>query len=61
MDSVNGASPRGDGVSQNLAKFMDGLKPQERAELVTALRDSKFYLAEDINDVLAILNGLDQR
>jgi hypothetical protein len=58
VDSVNGDGGRSDGISQNLAKFMDGLNPKEKEELVTALRDSKFYLAENIDDVLAILNGL---
>ena len=58
MDSVKGDGVQKDGVSSNLARFMDGLDPKERAELVNALKDSKFYLAEDMTDVLAILNTL---
>ncbi len=47
-----------DGVSPGLAKFLDSLTPDERASLVEVLRDPRTFLAEDMNDVLAILSDM---
>ena len=47
-----------DGVSPNLARFMAGLSPEERDELIGVLRDSQTYIAEDFNDVIAILRQI---
>ncbi len=47
-----------DGVSQGLSRFIDRLKPDDREKLVEALKDTKTYLAEDMDDVIAILNEL---
>ena len=48
-----------EGVSQGLTRFFDRLSPEERASLTELLRQPRTYLAEDMNDVLAILRGLD--
>jgi hypothetical protein len=47
-----------DGISPNLARFMDRLSPEERDELVGVLRDSETFIAEDFNDVIAILRQI---
>ena len=47
-----------DSVSQGLTQFIDRLNPDEREKLVSALKDTKTYLAEDMDDVIAILNKL---
>jgi hypothetical protein len=46
-------------VSQGLTRFFDRLSPEERASITELLRQPRTYLAEDMNDVLAILRGLD--
>ena len=45
-------------VSQGLAQFIDKLNPDDREKLVSALKDTETYLAEDMDDVIAILNKL---
>ncbi len=47
-----------DGVSPELARFIDRLRPEERDELAGALRETHTYLAEDFTDVIAILRRL---
>ena len=47
-----------DGVSPELARFLDSLTPDERASLVEVLRDPRTFLAEDMDDVLAILSNI---
>jgi hypothetical protein len=48
-----------EGVSSELARFLDRLSPEDRATLVELLRQPRTYLAEDMTDVLAILRGLE--
>jgi hypothetical protein len=48
-----------DGVSTELARYLDGLSPEEREGLSGVLRDPRTFLAEDMDDVLAILRQLD--
>lgn len=49
-----------DGVSPGLTEiFFDSLSSEDRASLVGILRDTNTFLAEDMNDVMAILNELD--
>jgi hypothetical protein len=47
-----------DGVSPELARFLNSLTADERASLVEVLRDPRTFLAEDMTDVLAILNDI---
>ena len=47
-----------DGISEEFAKFLNNLSPQEKEGLIGVLKDPSTYLAEDMNDVLAILNQL---
>ena len=47
-----------DGVLEEFAKFLNNLSPQEKESLIGVLKDPSTYLAEDMNDVLAILNQL---
>jgi hypothetical protein len=47
-----------DEVSLGLADFFDALSAEDRASLVSILRDTNTYLAEDMNDVMAILDEL---
>ena len=48
-----------DRVSTDLSQFFDRLTSEQREGLATVLRDSRTYLAEDIDDVIAILRQLD--
>ncbi len=41
-------------------RFFDGLGPEERDELLEMLRDPKTFIAEDLDDLLAVLKHLDQ-
>ena len=54
------AASSGDRVSGGMADFLDALSADDRACLVGILRDTNTYLAEDINDVIAILNELER-
>jgi hypothetical protein len=47
-----------DGVSPGLSRFMNELSEEEREDLKVVLRDSNTYLAEDMDDVIAILNQI---
>ncbi len=47
-----------DRVSTDLARFIEGLSPEDKECLVGILREPKTYLAEDMMDVLAILRQL---
>jgi hypothetical protein len=47
-------------VSKGLMRFFDGLGPEEREELLEMLRDPKTFIAEDLDDLLAVLKHLDQ-
>jgi hypothetical protein len=50
---------KADGVSTDMARFLDGLSAEEREGLLEVLRDSRTYLAEDMNDVIAILQDIE--
>ena len=47
-------------VSKGLMRFFDGLGPEEREELLEMLRDPKTFIAEDVDDLLAVLKHLEQ-
>ena len=47
-----------DKMSQAMVDFINRLSPEEREGLLDVLRDSRTYLAEDMQDVIAILNEL---
>ncbi len=51
---------RGDKVSAGLMRFFDGLGQEEREDLLEMLRDPKTFIAEDLDDLLAVLKHLDQ-
>ena len=48
-----------DVVAPKLKRFFDELTGPERDCLVELLREPRTYLAEDMTDVLAILQGLE--
>lgn len=58
MDRMMTEPPPGDGVSPGLARFIEGLSTDERENLLGVLKDSNTFLAEDMNDVMAILQDL---
>jgi hypothetical protein len=41
-------------------RFFHGLGPEERDELLEMLRDPKTFIAEDLDDLLAVLKHLEQ-
>lgn len=47
-----------DRASTGFIAFMNSLGPQEREDLIAALREPNTFLAEDMDDVLAILQTL---
>lgn len=47
-----------DRASTGFIEFMNALGPEERKELTAALREPNTFLAEDMTDVLAILQTL---
>lgn len=49
---------KADGISTDMAQFLDSLSPEDREGLLEVLRDSRTYLAEDMNDVIAILQDI---
>lgn len=51
---------RSDRVSSGFIEFMNSLAPEERRELTEALREPNTFLAEDMQDVLAILKQLQE-
>ena len=54
----NSTEERTDRSSKGFLEFMNSLGPEERQELIAALREPNTYLAEDMDDVLAILQTL---
>ncbi len=48
-----------DGVSPQFSQFFDKLTSEQREGLATVLRDPRTFLAEDLDDVIAILRQLD--
>ena len=48
-----------DRVSTEFSQFFDKLTTEQREGLAAVLRDSRTYLAEDMDDVIAILRQLD--
>ncbi len=50
----------GEKVSAGLMRFFDGLGQEEREDLLEMLRDPKTFIAEDLDDLLAVLKHLDQ-
>lgn len=48
----------GDRVSQNMMEYLSGLSLHEREELTAMLRHPKTFLAEDVDDLMAILHSL---
>ncbi len=46
-------------VAPKLKRFLDELTGDERDSLVALLREPKTFLAENMTDVLAILEGLE--
>ena len=51
---------RDEKVSEGLMRFFDGLDREERDELLEMLRDPKTFIAEDLDDLLAVLKHLEQ-
>ena len=47
-----------DSLSPWISRFIDGLSEEEREDLKLVLRDSNTYLAEDMDDVISILNHI---
>ena len=47
-----------DSVSLGFSRFMNRLSEEERKDLKVVLRDSNPFLAEDMDDVFAILNQI---
>lgn len=55
---MNNATDITERASTGFIEFMNTLGPVEREELIAALREPNTYLAEDMDDVLAILQTL---
>lgn len=55
---MENTTERSDRASTGFIDFMNALGPEERKELAEALREPNTFLAEDMNDVLAILQTL---
>ena len=49
------ASP--DGMSQAMVDFINRPSPEDKEGLLHVLRDSRTFLAEDMTDVIAILDN----
>ena len=47
-----------DGMSPAMTEFINRLSPEEKEGLLDILRDSRTYLAEDMEDVIAILKDI---
>lgn len=56
---MSGGRQRADGVSTDLAQLLQRLGPEERSELAALLRQPNTFIAEDMDDLLAILRDLD--
>jgi len=48
-----------DRTGSDFTRFLDRLSPHQREEFQILLRDPKTYVAEDIEDLLAILRDLE--
>jgi len=48
-----------DGMSQAMVDFINRLSPEDKEGLLDVLRDSRTYLAEDLDDVIAILKDIE--
>ncbi len=61
-DRVQGEHDRGrnEGMATGLNDFLDRLSTEDRDSLLGILRMSNTYLAEDMDDVLAILSDLNE-
>lgn len=57
MDGA-GSTQLPDGLSPGLTRFFEELSAEDRENLLDMLRDQHTFLAEDMNDVLAILRDL---
>lgn len=51
---------KADGISPEMARFLASLGPEERESLLGVLRDPQTYLAEDMTDVIAILQAIQE-
>lgn len=51
---------RDDKASTGLMRFLDTLTPDERAQFAEVMRQPNTFLAEDITDLLVILDGLNK-
>jgi hypothetical protein len=51
---------RDDRVATGLMRFLDSLTPAERDQFREIMRQPNTFLAEDITDVLAILESLNK-
>lgn len=47
-----------DRVSADLTRILNAMSPTERAELTALLRQPNTYLAEDLDDLVAILQDI---
>ena len=54
----NSLNQRTERTSGGFVEFMNSLGPEEQKELAEALREPNTFLAEDMDDVLAILQTL---
>lgn len=55
---MENTTEQSDRASTGFIDFMNALGPEERKELAAALREPNTFLAEDMTDVLAILQTL---
>ena len=51
-------SSKPEGISPGMLTFFNGLDPDQREALTEALRDPNTYIAEDFEDLLAVLQHL---
>ena len=58
MDRMMTTPPPGHSLSPGLSRFIEGLSMDERESLLGMLKDSNTFLAEDMTDVMAILQDL---
>ena len=47
-------------MSSELARVLNSLGPEERKELAELLRQPNTFLAEDMDDLIAIIQGLEK-
>lgn len=47
-----------DGISPDMVRFLDSLTAEEREGLLSVLKDERTFLAENMSDVIAILNDI---